>query len=89
MTVKEFFDTFNVQSTVKILSSYNGRVLCYKFNSEKHKDIGEREIRTVFADLSVQEKSFGKHADPIISLYVNGHEDYEKERRKKLLEDVK
>lgn len=82
MTVKEFVDTMRVESTLKVLSGYNGKVVCRDFNKNKHIDIGEREIISVFADLLIKDIGFGKHAYPIICVYVNGYEEYKKDMMK-------
>lgn len=80
MTVKEFVETFRVESTLKVLSGYNGKVLCYKFNKDKHIDVGDREITSIFADLSIKDNGFGKYAYPIICVYVNGYEEYKNDK---------
>ena len=45
MTVNELYNGLQIQSPLKILSAYNGRVLCYNFYPEKEehkKSLGAR-----------------------------------------------
>ena len=46
MTVNELYSEIGIQSPMKILSSYNGKVLCYNFSpeKEKHQALGKRKI---------------------------------------------
>ena len=39
MTVREFSDLCNIK--IKVMSSYNGKILCKAFNPEKHTEIGD------------------------------------------------
>lgn len=81
MTVNEFAKICN--SPLKVLSAYNGKVLCYQFNPDKHAEIGKREISDcVWAEMNVVKSPFGNYARPIMCCYVNGSVEYEKERNK-------
>lgn len=78
MTVEELYKGCRVESTLKVMSAYNGRVLCYGFNPEKHKEIGERKVRAIWADIAVRESGFEHYARPIMCAYVDGTKEMEK-----------
>lgn len=79
MTVAEFFK-FHCRSELKIMSGYNGKILCKSFNPNKHESIGQREVSSVWAEIKPKKGTFGNVAEPIICAYVDGHEEYKKER---------
>jgi hypothetical protein len=81
MTVNELCDNLSIQSPLKILSAYNGKVLCYDFKpgNEKHKEIGERKIDTLWAEMRFTKSSgFGNYADSVLCAFVDGYPEYEK-----------
>ena len=81
MTVNELYNEIGVKSPMKILSAYNGRVLCYNFNleNEKHQALGERIILDIWAEINVSKRlGFGNYADVILCAYVDGAPEYEK-----------
>ena len=81
MTVNELYSEIGVRSPMKILSAYNGRVLCYNFNpeKEKHQALGERRILDIWAEIRIsQSAGFGNFADVILCAYVDGVPEYEK-----------
>ena len=61
-----------MKTSIKVMSAYNGKVLCHRFDQEKHKEIGERETDCVWADLQIIEGPFGKQAKAIICCYADG-----------------
>lgn len=65
---------------IKVLSAYNGKVLCYAYdrNNERHKEIGERNISSVWAELDIKGGGFGKYCTPILCCYVDGTEECRK-----------
>ena len=83
MTVLEMFNNYRFRSSLKVMSGYNSKVLCQKFSPDKHLDIGKREVISVWADITVTKVTFGSYAQPILCVFVNGSEEYEKEQRKK------
>ena len=83
MTVAELFDKCRVQSQMKVMSAYNGKVLCNRFNPEKHKDIGERGVSAIWADVHVVKSAFGGCAVPIICVYANGLKELEEDANDK------
>ena len=46
MTVKEFSEICH--SPIKVMSAFNGKVLCYRYKPEKHTEIADREINSVW-----------------------------------------
>lgn len=77
MTVSELFD--KCESTLKVMSAYNGKVLCHRFIPEKHKEIGERRVSAVWADIVVKDTGFEHYARPIMCVYADGLKEMEKE----------
>lgn len=51
VTLEEFSKV--CQRPIKVMSAYNGKVLCYAYdrNNEKHKKIGERQVSSVWVEL--------------------------------------
>lgn len=84
MTVQELYKVS--RSHIKIMSGYNGKVLCYQYSPEKHKKLSEREILSIWSEVKVITCSGGDYAKAIISVFVNGSEEYKKEREKKNVE---
>lgn len=67
------------RSKIKVLSGYNGIVLCKSFDRKKHIKIGEREVCSMWAECELSKNaSYGNIATPIICVYVNGAEEREK-----------
>lgn len=77
MTVAELFEKCKVQSTLKVMSAFNGKVLCRNFNPERHREIGERRVSAVWADIEVRESGFGHYANPIMCVYADGLKEME------------
>ena len=77
MILSEFYE-FYCKSELKVMSAFNGKVLCHKFNPKKHSGIADREVHTVWAEIkSSPNYSFGNYAKPIICVYVDGRTEYE------------
>ena len=70
MTVAELAKVAN--TSMKVMSGYNGKVLCHRFDPGNHKEIGEREVRSVWADLRILDGVFGKQVTPMLCVYVDG-----------------
>ena len=80
MTVNEFFKYY-CKSDLKVMSGYNGKILCKRFNPKRHIEIGEREVAAVWAEIEVTKPSgYRQSATPIICAYVHGYIEYEKDR---------
>ena len=82
MTVSEFHKHY-CHSELKVLSAFNGKVLCHNFNPKKHESIADREVSSVWAEIKVSANlSFSNYAKPIICVYVDGRKEYEEEKAK-------
>lgn len=81
MKLKEFAEL--CRSPIKVLSAYNGKVLCHHFDKEKHIEIGEREFHCCWSEIKVGNSTYGNWANSVICVYVDGHEEYLKEQQKK------
>lgn len=77
MTVAELYKDCRVKSILKVMSAYNMKVLCQNFNPEKHKDIGERRVSAVWAEILIQRSAFGNYAKPIMCVYADGLKEME------------
>lgn len=80
MTVREFSKLS--KSPLTCLSGFNGKILCVDFKGDKHKEIGEREILSVWADIRVSKHGYGNWALPRLCCYVDGKKECEKELAK-------
>ena len=65
------------RSPLKCLSGFNGKVLCFEFKADKHKEIGEREVLSVWADIRVSEQTYGHWALPHLACFVDGKKEYD------------
>lgn len=82
MTINELYSELQIQSPMKILSAYSGRVLCYQFDpkKEEHQKLGERKILDIWAEMRVGKRSgYGNYADVILCAYADGRPEYEKD----------
>lgn len=81
MTLSEFASL--CQTTVCAKSGFNGKILCWSFNPEKHVEIGEREVLSAWCELKVDNNGYSSFVRPIISVFVEGKPEFEKEAIKK------
>lgn len=77
MTVLELYETLSSETSLKVLSAYNGKLLCSKFNEKKHAKIGEREVVKAWAEIFVRKVAYGNMAYPIVCAYARP--EWEKE----------
>ena len=65
---------------IKVMSGYNGKLLCKRFDEKKHPHIADRVVTSVWAEI-VASKSmcFDNIAMPILCVFVNGKKEYEEE----------
>lgn len=81
MKVIEFYEEY-CQGKLKVMSAYNGKILCKRFDPEKHIEVGERELSTIWAEIEAPKHGgFNQFAMPIIFAYVDGSVEYEKEHQ--------
>ena len=61
------------QTDIKVMSGFNGKVLCKRFNPKKHTEIAQREVISVWSEIEA-EKTMGyqNFAHTKICVYVNG-----------------
>lgn len=60
---------------LKVMSSFNGKVLCHRFKEDKHQEIGAREVMAVWPEISVTNSGFSSHAVAILCVYADGHKE--------------
>ena len=63
------------QRPLKVMSGFNGKVLCHRFNEKKHPAIGAREVVSLWAEIAVINSGFSSSATATLCVYVNGHEE--------------
>lgn len=80
MKVKDLAEI--TRGEIKILSGYNGKVLCRCYDTVKHKDLGEREVLSLWPDIRISDTSFGNWARPLLGVFVDGHIEAEKDVKK-------
>lgn len=81
MTVREFSDLCH--SKIKVMSAYNGKILCKTFNSEKHTEIGEREVISIWCEIEATKPSgYYNIALPVMCVYANGAKEYYEANKK-------
>ena len=72
MTLKEFGAM--THGDVKVMSGYNGKVLARRFDSNRHANIADREVRSVWAEVEAKKSmAFSNIALPILCVYVDGY----------------
>lgn len=77
MTLAEFASLCTTPVCVK--SAFNGKTLCYKFESKKHATLGEREVLSAWADIQTNSHC-RNYAQSVIMVYVDGKPEYDKTR---------
>ena len=81
MTVREFSDLCNIK--IKVMSAYNGKILCKAFNPEKHTEIGEREVISIWCEIEATKPSgYYNIALPVMCVYANGAKEYYEANKK-------
>lgn len=77
MTVKEFYE-YGCRCDLRVLSGYNGKVICERFDPKKHTEIGEREILSYWADEEITRHGFFVSSRHFICCSANGAPKYKK-----------
>ena len=86
MTVQEFYDSCKCRSKLRVISAYNGKILCYSYDPKKHTEIGERELLDIWADMQVTDSGFGNYALPVLCCFASGTKEYEKDVARKAVQ---
>ena len=73
MTVAELDKV--AQRPLKVMSGFNGKVLCHRFKEDKHQEIGAREVISVWPEISVTNSGFSSSATAILCVSVYGHKE--------------
>ena len=61
------------QTDIKVMSGFNGKVLCKRFNPKKHTEIAEREVVSVWSEIRANKSmGYSNAAFAEICVYVNG-----------------
>ena len=75
MKVKEFYKY--IKAPLKIISGFNGKVLCRNYQPRLHDEkFGDRIITNVWSEVEIKDKPFGNVITPIIVCYVHGDVEY-------------
>ena len=68
-------------SPIKVISGFNGKVLAKRYDSKRHSHIANREVVSIWSEVEAKKSSgFSQYVHPIICVYVDGHEEYVKEK---------
>ena len=61
------------QTDIKVMSGFNGKILCKRFNPQKHTEIAEREVVAVWSEIRANKAmGYSNVAFAEICVYVNG-----------------
>lgn len=85
MTIAEFNEVN--EAPLKVMSGYNGKILCKRYNGSKEnhvEEIGNREISRVWCEIEISKPTgFGNIGVPIMCCYVDGNVEYAQEIAKR------
>ena len=70
MTVRELRES--TYSTIEVLDSHSGRVLCHNYKEEKHDRFADKEVISIWAKIKTETDESVARA--ILSIYVNRKE---------------
>lgn len=81
MKMSELYDliAYGERDSIQVRSAYNGKILCKRFNPEKHPSIAEREVRSLWPSIKIHPFGLSNSALPILECFVDGSPEYEKE----------
>lgn len=66
------------KTDIKVMSGFNGKVLCKRFNPKKHTEIANREIVSVWSEIEASKSSgYRNFAYTNICVFVNGAKEYD------------
>lgn len=73
MTVLELHEISH--SPLKVKSSFNGKILCHRFNKNKHQEIGAREVMSLWSEIAISDHNLSSFATGIICVYADGRKE--------------
>lgn len=82
MRLNELYEAISFHSLLEVRSAFNGKILCKKFDPQKHVEIGERELVSMWADTRKHSNNPSEWIYPVLCCYVDGGPEYEKEALK-------
>jgi hypothetical protein len=59
---------------IKVKDGGTGKVLCYRYRSDKHEKLANRQILSIWAEIDVSNGGFDSFARPTICVYVEHKE---------------
>lgn len=70
------------QNDIKVMSGFNGKILCKRFDPKKHTEIASREITFIWSEIEVA-KHIGcqNFARANMCVFVNGTKEYNEHYR--------
>jgi hypothetical protein len=68
MTIKQLYAF--TKCSIKILDGRNDKVLCYSYKPDRHGHLSDREVLSIWAEISVKNGGFDSFARPVICVYV-------------------
>lgn len=75
------------KSDIKVISGFNDKILCKRFDKDKHVEIGEREVLQIWSEFKIRNSIWGNCAESIITACVYGGKEaklyYEKKKQEK------
>ena len=77
MTVKEFSEICH--GPIRVMSAFNGKVLCYRYKPKKHTELAERQIVSVWCEIQATKPSgYNNIATATMCVYVHGDKECKK-----------
>ena len=64
-------------------SGFDGKILCKRFDPQKHVELGRREVTAVWAEIKVENTGgFSSFAHPVLMAFVDGSPEYKAKLKK-------
>ena len=77
MTVNELSQY--VKCDLEVKSGFNGKVICKRYNPQKHTEITYRGVTAIWSEIrALNGCGYSSMAKPVICVYVNGQPECEK-----------
>ena len=72
----------HAKAAILAKSAYNGKILCAKFNPQKHTHLANREVISIWPSVKLHKDIFGASTHPILECFLHGDVEYAKEHGK-------